>query len=83
MPKDVIDTMKSLVGMIYDIGKNMPRFKDIERAVYDKDYKATIFELFKEGDLAMYTDLEEYAQTFFGDTKNHKIINLIKGSIEQ
>lgn len=31
----------------------------------------------------MYTDLEEYAQTFFGDTKNHKIINLIKGSIEQ
>jgi hypothetical protein len=61
----------------------MPRFKDIERSIYDKDYKATMFELFKEGDLAMYTDLEEYAQTFYGDTKNHKIVNLIKNSIEQ
>jgi len=33
MPKDVVDTMKSLVTMVYDIGKNLPRFKDIERSL--------------------------------------------------
>jgi len=33
MPKDVVDTMKSLVSMVYDIGKNLPRFKDIERSL--------------------------------------------------
>jgi hypothetical protein len=27
-------------------------------------------------------ELEENAHTFFGDTKNHKILNLIKNSIE-
>jgi len=41
-----------------------------------------MFDLFKEGDLAMYADLEENAHTFFGDTKNHKILNVIKNNIE-
>lgn len=60
MPKDVIDNMKSLVNQVYDIGKNMPRFKDIERSgVEDKSKTTPIFDLFKEGDLANYTDLED------------------------
>lgn len=47
-----------------------------------RDSKATMYDLFKDGDLQAYVDLEENAHTFFGDTKNHKIINLIKNSIE-
>lgn len=47
-----------------------------------RDSKATMYDLFKDGDLQAYADLEENAHTFFGDTKNHKIINLIKNSIE-
>lgn len=41
-----------------------------------------MFDLFKEGDLANQADLEENAHTFFGDTKNHKILNVIKNNIE-
>lgn len=59
----------------------MPRFKDIEKDPYLRDAKATMYDLFKEGDLQAYADLEENAHTFFGDTKNHKILNLIKDSI--
>ena len=47
-----------------------------------RDSKATMYDLFKDGDLQAYADLEENAHAFFGDTKNLKIINLIKNSIE-
>lgn len=62
----------------------MPRFKDIERTGIDDKTKnqTPIFELFKEGDLAAYTDLEDFAHTFYGDTKNHKILNLLKNGLE-
>jgi len=54
MPKDVVDNLKSIVNQVYDISKNMPRFKDIERTGNEDKNKAPnpIFDLFKEGDLA-------------------------------
>mmetsp|Transcript_72388 Transcript_72388/g.156579 ORF Transcript_72388/g.156579 Transcript_72388/m.156579 type:complete len:97 (-) Transcript_72388:229-519(-) len=56
MPKDVVDQMKFLVNQVYDVSKQLPRFRD---EPIDVIKNVSMFELFKEDDMKDYSDVDQ------------------------
>lgn len=79
MTKDVVDQMKFLVTQIYDVSKFLPRFKNEST----DSVVQSMFDLFKEEDMKDYPEFDQQDYTFYGDTKNHKILNYQKNKLEQ